>query len=103
VTDPAQEPDSWLRKVRWHHHLAGKGPDWFDRLRTLIRAVDKGGEEILAVIYTSFKRVIKAYCTHTRDKVVGESVLYTVNSMEYGKKAQDPFYMDIKDDTSEKY
>jgi hypothetical protein len=67
--------------------LAGKGPDRFDRLRILIRAVNKGGEEMLAVIHTSFKRVIKAYCVYTRDEVVGESVLYTVNSVEYNKKA----------------
>lgn len=58
---------------------------------------------MLAVIHASFKRVIRACCAHARDEVVGESALCTVNSVEYGKKAQDPFYMDMKDDTSEKY
>ena len=83
--------------------MAGKGPDRFDRLRTLIRAVNEGGEEMLAVIHASFKQVIKACCAHARDKVVRESALCTVNSVEYGKKVQDLFYIDIKDDTSRKY
>jgi hypothetical protein len=72
-------------------------------LRTLIRAVNEGGKETLTVIYTSFKWVIKVCCAYTRDEVVGESTLYTVNSVEYSKKVQDLFYMDMKDNTSVKY
>jgi hypothetical protein len=52
MTDPAQEPDSWLRKVRWHYHLAGKGEP--EELRVLIKPVDDEGEETLAVIHASF-------------------------------------------------
>jgi hypothetical protein len=74
ITDPAQEPDAWLRKVKWHYHLVGKDPE---RLRTLVRVVDEG-EEMLAVIHASFKRVIKACCIHATDEVVGESALCTV-------------------------
>jgi hypothetical protein len=32
-----------------------------------------------------------------------KSALCTVNSVEYGKKVQDPFYMDMKENTSVKY
>jgi hypothetical protein len=88
-----------LRKVKWHHHLVGKDPK---RLRTLVRAVDED-EEMLAVIYASFKRVIRACRIHATDEVVGESALCTVNSVEYGKKVQDPFYIDMKQNTSVKY
>jgi hypothetical protein len=99
MTDPAQEPDSWLLKVKWHYHLTGKDPE---RLRTLIRPVDDG-EDVLTVVHASFTRVIKACRIHATDEVVGESALCTVNSVEYGKKVQDPFYIDMKDNTHSKY
>jgi hypothetical protein len=51
----------------------------------LVRAVDDG-EEVLAVIYTSFTRVIQVYCIYTIDEVAGEAALYTINSVEYSKK-----------------
>jgi hypothetical protein len=54
MTDLAQEPDSWLLKVKWHYHLAGKDPE---QLQTLVRAVDDS-KEVLAVIHASFTRVI---------------------------------------------
>ena len=95
MTDPAQEPDSWLRKVRWHYYLVGKDPE---TLRTLIRAVDDS-KEALTVIHASFVWVIKVYRNHTTDEVVGEAALCTVNSVEYGKKTQNPFYMDMKANT----
>ena len=82
-------------KVKWHYHLTGKDPE---RLRTLVRAVDDN-EEVLTVIHASFKRVIKACRIHATDEVVGEAALCTVNSVEYGKKVQDPFYIDMKDNT----
>jgi hypothetical protein len=101
MTDPAQEPDSWLRNVRWHYHLAGKGEP--EELRALIKPVDDEGEKTLAVIHASFQRVIAACRIHATNKVVGESALCTVNSTEYEKKVQDPFYMDMKDSTDMTY
>jgi superfamily II DNA or RNA helicase len=100
ITDPAQEPDPWLRKVRWHYHLAGKDPE---KLQTLIRSVDNEGEETLAVIHASFQRIIKACHIHATDEVVGESALCKVNAVEYGKKVPNPFYMDMKDNTDVTY
>ena len=97
MTDPAQEPDPWLRKVRWHHHLAGKGE------RELIRPVDRDGEEMLEVIHASFQLVIQACHIYAIDEVVGKSALCAVNSTEYGKRVQDPFYMDMKDNTNVTY
>jgi hypothetical protein len=79
--------------------LTGKDPE---QLQTLVRAVDNS-EEVLAVIYASFTRVIQAYCIYATDKVAGEAALYTVNSIEYSKKVQDPFYMDMKENTRSKY
>ena len=99
MTDPAQEPDSWLLEVKWHYHLAGKDPE---QLQTLVRAVDDS-EEVLAVIHASFSRVIKACRIHATDEVAGEAALCTVNSVEYGKKVQNPFYMDMKENTRSKY
>ena len=79
--------------------MVGKDPEI---LRTLIRAVDDS-EEALTVIHASFVRVIKACRNHATDEVVGEAALYTVNSVEYGKKTQNPFYMDIKANTHRDY
>jgi superfamily II DNA helicase RecQ len=101
VTDKMQQPNPWLRKVRWEHHLKGKGGP--DKLRPLIRPVDDEGEEMLAVIHASFDRIFKACKVHATEEVVGESALCTVNAVEYGKKAEDPFYMDMKDNTKEGY
>ena len=81
--------------------MAGKGEP--EELRALIRPVDDEGEEMLAVIHASFRRVIAACRIHATDEVVGESALCTVNSTEYGKKVQDLFYMDIKDSTDMTY
>jgi superfamily II DNA helicase RecQ len=100
VMNEAQQPDSWLRKVRWHRHLEGKDPD---KLRTLIRPVDEEGEEMLAVIHASFHRIIDACHQHATAEVVGESALCKVNAVEYGKKTEDPFYMEMKDNTRLKY
>lgn len=99
TSDPAQEPNPWLRKVRWDHHLSTKDPQ---RLRMLIRAVGEEEEE-LGVIHASFQRIIDACCMHATDNVVGEAALCTVNSIEYGKKVQEPFYMDMKENTRVKY
>ena len=88
-----------MLKVKWHYHLVKKDPD---RLQTLTRAVDNG-KEVLTVIHASFVQVIKACRIYTTDRVAREAALCTVNSVEYGKKVQDPFYMDIKKDTRSKY
>jgi hypothetical protein len=47
--------------------------------------------------------VIAACRIHATNEVVRESALCTVNSTEYGKKVQDPFYMDMKDSTDMTY
>ena len=99
VTDAAQEPDPWLRKVRWQHYLEGKDPD---RLRTLIQPV-REDEGVLAVIHTSFERVIVVCRVHATEEEVGEAALCKVNTIEYGKKVEKPFYMDMKDHTEVKY
>jgi len=100
ITDKAQQPNSWLRKVRWEHHLQGKDPD---RLRTLIRPVDVEEEAVLAVIESSFFRIIDACHQHATPEVIGEPALCAVNSVEYEKKVEDPFYMIMKDDTDRRY
>jgi superfamily II DNA helicase RecQ len=101
ITNKMQQPNWWLRTVRWEHHLNGKGGH--KKLRPLIRPVDDEGEEVLAVIHASFDRIFKACRAHARQEVVGEAALCKVNAIEYGKKAEDPFYMDMKDSTVKSY
>ncbi len=81
--------------------MEGKGGP--DKLRPLIRPVDDEGEEMLAVIHASFDRIFKLCKVHATEEVVGESALCTVNAIKYGRKAEDPFYMDMKDNTAEGY
>jgi hypothetical protein len=84
VSDKAQEPSPWLRRVKWDEHLHGKDRE---RLRTLIKPVDPEDE-----------------CQkHVVEEVVGEAALFHVNATEYGKKGANPFYMDLKDNTHLKY
>lgn len=101
ITDKMQQPNPWLRKVRWEHHLKGKGGH--EKLRPLVRPVDDEGEEGLAVIHGSFDRIFRACKAHAKEEVVGESALCKVNAVEYGKTSQDPFYMDMKDSTEKSY
>lgn len=100
ITDKMQQPNPWLRKVRWEHHLTGKGEPV--KLRTLIQPVEDT-EEMLAVIHTSFDRIFQSCQVHATEEVVGEAALCKVNTVEYGKKAEDPFYMDMKDNTQSAY
>jgi hypothetical protein len=65
----------------------------------LIRPVDEEGEEMLAIIHASFERIFKACKIYATEEVVGEAALCTVNAVKYGKKAEDPFYIDMKDNT----
>ena len=101
ITDKMQQPNPWLRKVRWEHHLKDKGEP--TKLQSLIRPVEDEGEEILAVIHVSFDRIFEACRVHATEEVVGEAALCKVNAVEYGKKAEDPFYMDMKDNTQVSY
>ncbi len=77
--------------------MKGKGEP--TKLRTLIRPVKDEGEEMLAVIHASFDRIFESCRVYATEEVVGEAALYKVNAVEYGKKAKDPFYMDMKDNT----
>ena len=83
--------------MRWEHHLKDKGEP--TKLQLLIRLVEDKGEKILAVIHVSFNQIFEACWVHATEEVVGEEALYKVNVVEYRKKAEDPFYMDIKDNT----
>ncbi|OBT50807.1 hypothetical protein VE04_09301 [Pseudogymnoascus sp. 24MN13] len=85
VSDKAQEPNSFLRRVKWDEHLQGRDRD---KLRTLIGPVDPEEEEELK---------------HVVEEVVGEAALFRVNATEYGKKGENPFYMDLKDRTHLSY
>jgi hypothetical protein len=58
ITDKMQQPNPWLRKVRWEHYLKGKGE--LTKLQLLIRLVEDKGEEILAVIHVSFDQIFEA-------------------------------------------
>jgi hypothetical protein len=100
VSDKAQEPDPWLRRVKWDIHLQDKDRD---RLRTLIQPIDPEKEEELAIIHQSFDRVMDECQKHVVEEVVGEAALFRVNATEYGKKGENPFYMDLKEDTHSKY
>jgi hypothetical protein len=77
--------------------LKGKGEP--TKLQSLIRLVEDKGEEILAVIHVSFDQIFEACRVHATEEVVGEAALCKVNAVEYRKKAEDPFYMDMKDNT----
>ena len=79
--------------------MEGKDPD---RLRTLIQPV-REDEGVLAVIYTSFERVIVVCRVYTTEEEVGEAALYKVNTIEYRKKVEKLFYIDMKDYTEVKY
>jgi hypothetical protein len=100
VSDKAQEPNPWLRRVKWDEHL--RGLDW-DRLGTLIEPVDPEEEEDLVVIHQSFDRVMNECQKHVVKEVVGEAALFRVNATEYGKKGENPFYTDLKDRTHLSY
>lgn len=96
VSDKAQEPDPWLRRVKWDEHLQGLDRD---RLRALIEPVNPEEEEDLVIIHKSFDRVMNECQKHVVEEVVGEAALFRVNATEYGKKGENPFYMDLKDKT----
>ncbi|KFZ24703.1 hypothetical protein V502_00818, partial [Pseudogymnoascus sp. VKM F-4520 (FW-2644)] len=96
VSDKAQEPNPWLRRVKWDEHLQGIDRD---RLRSLIEPVDPEEEDDLVIIHKSFDRVMKECQKHVVEEVVGEAALFHVNATEYGKKGENPFYMDLKDKT----
>ncbi len=58
---------------------------------------------MLAVIYASFYQIIDACYQHAIAEVVGELALCKVNAVEYKKKTEDLFYIEIKDNTRLKY
>ena len=101
VADKAQEPSPWLRRVRWDHHLQGFKDKV--KLRELIQPVDLEEEEELTIIHDSFDRIMDECQKHVVEEVVGEAALFAVNATEYGKKGENPFYMDMKENTHSKY
>ena len=73
------------------------------KLQLLIQLVKDKGKEILAVIHVSFDQIFEACQVHATEEVVGEAALCKVNAVEYKKKAEDPFYMNMKDNTQVSY
>jgi hypothetical protein len=73
-----------------------------DELRELIEPVDEE-EVVLSIIHQSFDRVIDASQKHVVEEIIGEAALFRVNATEYGKKGENPFYMDMKENTEGKY
>jgi hypothetical protein len=100
VTDEAKEPNPWLRRVRWAHHLAEMD---LEEMRELIRLVDEEKEVVLSAICNSFDRVIQKAKQNAIVEVVGESALFRVNGIEYGKKAEQPFPAEMENNTDVKY
>jgi hypothetical protein len=100
VADKAQEPGPWLRRVRWDQHLQGKDRD---KLRELIQTVDPEEEAELSIIHDSFSRIMDESRRHIAEEVMGEAALFIVNATEYGKKGDNPFYMDMKEHTHSRY
>src|SRR5258706_3620353 len=99
VRDKAQEPNPWLRKVKWDEYTEGLDTQ---KLRPLIQPLEDG-EHILDMVHQSFDRVIDSSTKHAVEMVVGEQVLLKVNSIEYGRVHDKPFYIDMKDDTDSRY
>ncbi|OBT40742.1 hypothetical protein VE00_09797 [Pseudogymnoascus sp. WSF 3629] len=56
-------------------------------------------EEELSIIHQSFDREMGECRKHVVEEVVGEAALFRVDGTEYGKKGENPFYMDMKDGT----
>ncbi|KFY61245.1 hypothetical protein V496_05109, partial [Pseudogymnoascus sp. VKM F-4515 (FW-2607)] len=87
VSDKAQEPNPFLRRVKWDKHLQGRDRD---KLRALIKPVDAQEEEELVIIHQSFDRVMDECQKHVVEEVVGEAALFRVNATEHGKKGENP-------------
>lgn len=103
VTNEWEEPDPWVRSVRWQHHL--NGFEDRDELRALVDPPDYGNpdEDILAMICESLQRVTNKAEKVASAEIVGESSLFHVNAVEYGKKANHPITADMEDGTRKKY
>lgn len=69
-------------------------------MRVLVDPVDPDTEPQLIVIEASMCRVMESSRVHAIEEVVGEITLCKVNTVEYGKKVEDPFYIDMKDRTN---
>ena len=98
--DESREPNPWLRRTGWARHLGG-----FDRekLRELVRPVDKEEEPELELIHQAFDRLIRAAQEVAVTEVVGQAALFEANRKEHDKKASKPFNSRMDKTTFKQY
>lgn len=87
--DESKEPNPWVRRTGWAHHLGGCGDR--EELRKLVGLVDRKGEARLGVLHDAFDQLIRDAQQTAVTNVVGQAALFEANRKERGKKARRPF------------